>query len=37
MKSTALNNDGYHKIGFTAPSSMKQAEVIALANKKGKY
>ena len=31
IKSTAVNNDGAAKVGFTAPSVGKQAEVIATA------
>lgn len=31
IKSTAVNNDGAAKVGFTAPSIDKQAEVIATA------
>ena len=31
IKSTAINNDGTEKIGFTAPSERGQAEVIAAA------
>src|SRR5207248_1765754 len=31
IKGTAINNDGAVKIGYTAPSSDGQAEVIALA------
>src|SRR5690606_8637558 len=31
IKGTAINNDGSVKIGYTAPSSDGQAEVIALA------
>lgn len=31
IKGTAINNDGAVKIGYTAPSSAGQAEVIALA------
>lgn len=29
IKSSAINNDGKQKVGFTAPSAMGQAEVIA--------
>lgn len=29
LRATAINNDGHHKIGFTAPLSSGQAEVIA--------
>lgn len=29
IKGTAINNDGHHKIGFTAPSTEGQASVIA--------
>lgn len=31
IKSSAINNDGNHKVGYTAPSVDGQAEVIALA------
>ena len=31
VRGTAINNDGDQKIGFTAPSVRRQAEVIALA------
>jgi len=32
IKGSAINNDGYRKIGFTAPSVEGQAEVIRLAH-----
>ncbi|WP_438016892.1 amino acid adenylation domain-containing protein [Sorangium sp. So ce315] len=32
IRATAINNDGSHKVGFTAPSVRGQAEVIALAH-----
>ena len=31
IKGSAINNDGSHKIGYTAPSGAGQAEVIAMA------
>jgi acyl transferase domain-containing protein/acyl carrier protein len=34
IKDTAVNNDGVIKVGFTAPSEMAQAEVIAMAHKR---
>ena len=33
IKSTAINNDGSEKVGFTAPSVEGQAEVIAMAHR----
>ncbi|MCR9191282.1 MAG: amino acid adenylation domain-containing protein [Gammaproteobacteria bacterium] len=32
LKSTSINNDGHQKVGFTAPSVNKQAEVISTAH-----
>ncbi|XXT19047.1 amino acid adenylation domain-containing protein [Sorangium sp. So ce429] len=32
IRATAINNDGSHKVGFSAPSVRGQAEVIALAH-----
>lgn len=34
IKSSAINNDGSQKMGFSAPSSHQQAEVIKLTHKK---
>ncbi|CAF2949130.1 unnamed protein product [Rotaria sp. Silwood2] len=34
IKASAINNDGHNKIGFTAPSSEQQAEVIRSAQEK---
>ncbi|WP_133134280.1 non-ribosomal peptide synthetase, partial [Legionella santicrucis] len=34
IKASAINNDGHQKIGFTAPSPQKQAEVIRLAQQR---
>ncbi|WP_165482873.1 condensation domain-containing protein, partial [Legionella gratiana] len=34
IKASAINNDGHQKIGFTAPSPQKQAQVIALAQQR---
>ncbi|WP_207385403.1 non-ribosomal peptide synthetase [Legionella cincinnatiensis] len=34
IKASAINNDGHQKIGFTAPSPQKQAEVITLAQQR---
>ncbi|PRX67613.1 ketoacyl-synthetase-like protein [Nonomuraea fuscirosea] len=31
IRSVAVNNDGAHKVGFTAPSADRQAEVVARA------
>ncbi|MCG3148783.1 MAG: D-alanine--poly(phosphoribitol) ligase subunit 1 [Verrucomicrobiae bacterium] len=36
IKSTAINNDGAGKVGFTAPSVTGQAEVIATAHRAAK-
>jgi len=36
IKSTAINNDGAGKVGFTAPSVVGQAEVIATAQRAAK-